>query len=599
MSHITTRRRGRGTQPWLRHILALPILAATAAAGVGLVGVSPAAALTTDLTTIKINEVESNGDPNGDWIELYNTSDIEAVDLSDGILSDGDNSHAFPLSGTIQPGGYLAFYVDQGTNGFGLGDPDQARLFQGNDTSGSLIDSYSWTNHAPTTYGRNPDGTGPFQVTDHATFEAANVFPSGGIGDIDGVVINEVESSGDAVNGDWIELYNKSSSPIDISGALLSDDDNGHVFEVPANTTLAAGDWAAFTVDSGASGFGLGASDKARLFAPGDIALSTVVDEYTWANHATVTWGRSPDGTGPFKGTATGTFGAANDFGAPSVPDITGVVINEVESTGDDTHGDWIELKNTNGSGSVDLSDAILSDDSASHVFRIPDGTSLAAGAVKAFRVDNPAVNGNFGLGDNDGARLFAADAIDLGTIDVPGDDAAVDTQSWTEHAPVTYGLNGSGVWAETRQGTFDGANDFTSAFTYDISWVVLSEIESSGGTPGDWIELHNTAPVPVDISGAQLADDDDTHVYTIPADTTIPAGGFYTVDIDTVTGGFGLGATDAVRFYRAGKVVGTDISLDHHEWEAHADVTYIRTADGFGDWAESATATKNAANPS
>lgn len=45
------------------------------------------------------------------------------------------------------------------TDGFGLGSADSAWLF---DASGALLDSYSWTAHAATTYGHCFDGTGDF-----------------------------------------------------------------------------------------------------------------------------------------------------------------------------------------------------------------------------------------------------------------------------------------------------------------------------------------------------------------------------------------------------------------------------------------------------
>ncbi|HVZ73416.1 MAG TPA: lamin tail domain-containing protein [Polyangia bacterium] len=107
---------------------------------------------------IVINEVESNGDAVGDWIELTNAGTATA-DISGYKLKDDTDSHAFvvvPSGTTLAPGGYYAIYVFAT---FGLGAPDMARLF---DPAGNLIDSYSWTTHAVGTYGRCPNGTGPF-----------------------------------------------------------------------------------------------------------------------------------------------------------------------------------------------------------------------------------------------------------------------------------------------------------------------------------------------------------------------------------------------------------------------------------------------------
>src|SRR4051812_5664518 len=61
---------------------------------------------------------------------------------------------------------------------------------------------------------------------------------------------------------------------------------------------------------------------------------------------------------------------------------------------------------------------------------------------------------------------------------------------------------------------------------------VVINEIESSGGTPGDWVELYNASAAAIDISGYKLLDNDDLHTpYVIPAGTTLAAGAFFVID--------------------------------------------------------------------
>ena len=92
---------------------------------------------------------------------------------------------------------------------------------------------------------------------------------------------------------------------------MVKDSDNGHAFTIPAGTMLAAGGYYVADVASGPGGFGLGAGDSARLFAPAD--LVTPIDSYSWASHAAATYGRCPDGTGPMTSTSSSTRGAAND----------------------------------------------------------------------------------------------------------------------------------------------------------------------------------------------------------------------------------------------------------------------------------------------
>jgi hypothetical protein len=310
---------------------------------------------------IVINEVESNGDPMGDWVELTNAG-TAAADISGWKLLDNDDTHPFvvvPAGTALAPGGFFRIYVFQT---FGLGAPDSARLF---DPAGNLVDSFTWMTHAAGTYGRCPDGTGPF-VDSAPTPGMANECSGGGMGGAAGVggammgvggamgtggatgaggamtmspiVINEIESNGDPV-GDWVELTNVSAAAVDISGWQLKDNDDTHAFVVvPDGTTLAPG---GFFFISVFQTFGLGAPDMARLFDP----AGNLVDSFSWMTHAMGTLSRCPDGTGPFIDT-TPTQGAANACsgggmggagGAGGVTGSGGMAANEFPWPGTDT----------------------------------------------------------------------------------------------------------------------------------------------------------------------------------------------------------------------------------------------------------------------
>jgi hypothetical protein len=119
------------------------------------------------------------------------------------------------------------------------------------------------------------------------------------------VKINEVESNG-GTPGDWVELVNTGSSPVDVSGWVVKDNDDTHIFKVAAGTTMAAGAFLALDVDPV---FGLGSEDSARLFLPDG---STLADSYSWTSHAATTYGRCPDGTGAFATTTASTRNGAN-----------------------------------------------------------------------------------------------------------------------------------------------------------------------------------------------------------------------------------------------------------------------------------------------
>ena len=123
---------------------------------------------------VRINEVESNGDPSGDWIELINPS-ANPIDLSGWTVLDNDGTHipsTIPAGTTIAPAGY--YIVTEAALGFGLGGGDSANV---HDSAGALVDAYSWTAHASTTYGRCPNGTGAFTTTTTSTKDAVNACP--------------------------------------------------------------------------------------------------------------------------------------------------------------------------------------------------------------------------------------------------------------------------------------------------------------------------------------------------------------------------------------------------------------------------------------
>ncbi|RFA07180.1 hypothetical protein B7R21_16445 [Subtercola boreus] len=251
------------------------------------------------------------------------------------------------------------------------------------------------------------------------------------------VKINEVESSG-GTPGDWVELANTAATPVDLSGYIVKDNDDTHVFTIAANTTIAANGFLALDVETA---FGLGASDSARLFAPDG---TTLVDSYTWTSHANPTYGRCPDGTGTFTTTLASTKGAANSCTPPAPTVATSVKINEVESSGG-TPGDWAELVNTS-AVALDVAGYIIKDNDDTHVFTIPSGTSIAAKGYLALDVETA-----YGLGASDSARFFA-----------PNGTTLIDSYTWTAHASTTYGRcpDGTGAFQATTTSTKGAAND-------------------------------------------------------------------------------------------------------------------------------------------
>ena len=120
------------------------------------------------------------------------------------------------------------------------------------------------------------------------------------------IVINEIESN---PSPDWVELYNRSTAAVDISGWSVTDSDPTHAEFLPAGTLLAAGSFYVFTP----AAFGLGQPDSAVLYDN----FGRLVDSYSWSVHAVGTYARCPDGFGAFLDVATATQGSSNVVACP------------------------------------------------------------------------------------------------------------------------------------------------------------------------------------------------------------------------------------------------------------------------------------------
>ena len=233
--------------------LAVPLVTAAAV-------VAPATAAAAEPATaadIVINEVESNGDPVGDWVELANLNTEQALDISGWTLVDDDADHTpivFPAGTVIESGGYWSIYTDETPEGFGLGGNDAVTL---RDASGTIVDEFAWSGHAATTYGRIPDMTGEFAVTGEPTRNARNV---------------GADESEPVVTSPWPH-DTLSIEPVDLGGDFALDDMSG---------VDIASDGTAYVVNNGTG----------TLYV---LDFDTATDEYSIAQTLVLKY---PDGTG-------------------------------------------------------------------------------------------------------------------------------------------------------------------------------------------------------------------------------------------------------------------------------------------------------------
>ncbi|MFK8164264.1 MAG: CotH kinase family protein [Lewinella sp.] len=162
------------------------------------------------------------------------------------------------------------------------------------------------------------------------------------------LVINEFMASNDVTVADergdfddWIELYNNTSSPIDLTGYFLSDNpDNLDKYDLPDGTTIAGNGYLIIWADEdGDEQEGLHANFK--LSAGGESVLlmnadTVIIDEVTYGEIETdISYARLPNGTGDFEFT-TSTFNAENMVVATANPQAATIGLRVSPNPADD-----------------------------------------------------------------------------------------------------------------------------------------------------------------------------------------------------------------------------------------------------------------------
>lgn len=151
------------------------------------------------------------------------------------------------------------------------------------------------------------------------------------------IVINEIMASNTKTItdpkgqfDDWIELYNKSTTAVDLSGWFITDNPNNRdKWKMPQGTTIPANGYLIVWADEDSSqntatsfhaNFKLSAAGETVILLDKD---TLKVDEVTFgAQKADVSYARKPNGTGNF-GHFTPTFNSNNDSAISPTNDIT------------------------------------------------------------------------------------------------------------------------------------------------------------------------------------------------------------------------------------------------------------------------------------
>ena len=188
------------------------------------------AAPVADLKNLKLNEFVAAAPPGSDdWVELLNT-DSKPAALFGLAWEAGLAKFTYRRLSFIAPDSYTVFRADKkpGVRHLDFKLPAAGGTLLLRDTNGAELDDLSYrTQEDGESRGRYPNGTGPWTTfTTTVSPGQANYLPK-----TDGLKLNEILAINDAVvidplgrTSDWIEIWNNSTTSIDLTGMSLSID---------------------------------------------------------------------------------------------------------------------------------------------------------------------------------------------------------------------------------------------------------------------------------------------------------------------------------------------------------------------------------------
>ena len=339
----------------------------------------------------------------------------------------------------------------------------------------------------------------------------------------------------DGKNLEFVELFNALGEPQDISGYRL---DGAADFRFPSGTVLAPG---AFLVVAqnpadveavyGITGvLGPFANTNSLPNDRGTIQLRHRTGAvFLEANYDTQPpWPVSPDGAGHSLVLARPSYGegnveawAASDAvgGSPGRMDpytaepARSVMINEFLANTDEPELDFIELYN-HGNQTVDISGCFLSDARNTNKFVIPPGTILSPRGFVSF--DQTQLGFSLSSG---GERIYLRNAAGTRVLD------AVRFEAQARGVSTGRFPDGSPGFAELGAKTPGAANSPLLLRDIVINEILYNPI--SRDSDDEFIELHNRGTNATDLGGWRLQ---GGVTFTIPAGTSIPAGGYLVV---------------------------------------------------------------------
>ena len=300
--------------------------------------------------------------------------------------------------------------------------------------------------------------------------------------DVSDLKINEVESNG-GVPGDWVELYNAGTTPVDVCGFVQRQRRHprvrapGRHDDRPGRLPPSRG---------GSFGFGLGGADSARLYDG-----TPAVDSYAWTAHAAMTYGRCPNGTGAFRRPPARRRGPRTT--APP------------RSSGSTRSSRTAARRATGSSSSTPVPPASTSAASGSATTTHHTRTRSRPGRRSRRAPTWCWRRRRSGSASALPTRRRCGATARPSSTRIRGRRTRRRRMAAARTAP-----------ARSRRRTLRPRAPPTTAAARR-SHVKLNEVESSGGSPGDWVELKNTGPTTVDVGGYRFNDNDATHAVRDP----------------------------------------------------------------------------------
>ncbi|MBN2163376.1 MAG: lamin tail domain-containing protein [Pontiellaceae bacterium] len=334
------------------------------------------------------------------------------------------------------------------------------------------------------------------------------------------VVINEVLAHSHDIAPDWIELYNTSSKPVDLSGWYLSDDpDQPLKYRIADGTELPANGYIVFYEDLnfGAESSDAGAEvpfalsengDTVNIYGPGDELRPDYSEKETFgASLRGVTRGR-------YYKASTRTYNfVAMEYPTPggenSDPKVGPLVISEIMYHPPVSEAEYIEITNID-TNQVTLFDTEMAEPwrmtkGIDHIFSASPAVVLNPGERLLLVRNTAAFTNEYGMPPDAQVIQWDGGALDNGgeTIELsqPGDTnevgelqfVRIDRVDYSDNDPWPTGPDGSGT-SLARMDEHAYGNDFanwresaaTPGQTGFMQWLALQNLPTGQDGPDD-----------------------------------------------------------------------------------------------------------------